>query len=132
MPPSRADQATRQDFPDQNPDSASWSYAAAAGGIANSTAGVPIMAAATPLRSYLSSLDVATDMLGAATELVIRDGAAGPVLWRVKLQTTPLPLVSVVFAQPLKSSPGALLEVATLTASVTGAVYVNARGYVGL
>ncbi len=142
MGTSRYDQTSLQDFPDQDADSASWSYAAAAGGIVNSTAGVTIKAApaAQPagfgatraLRNYVKSIDVCSDALGAATELVIRDGAGGAVLWRAKLQTAAMPLESIVFDKPLRGSPGTPIEIATLTATVTGGVFVNARGYVGL
>ena len=65
-----------------------WTFASAASGIVNTTTAVTIAAAPTaPTRNYLTSLQVAHDTLGAATELAIRDGAGGAVLWRHKLQT---------------------------------------------
>ena len=36
----------------------------------------------------------------------------------------------IKFDNPLKSTAATLLEVVTLTASGTGAVYVNAQGYI--
>lgn len=107
-----------------------WSYAAAASGIVNTTVAVTIKAAAASgLRNYITGLQIAADALGAATELAIRDGAAGTVLWRGKLQTAAMPLMQIEFPIPLKSTAATLLEVVTLTA-VTGGVYVNAQGYV--
>jgi len=110
-----------------------WLYAAAASGIVNTTIAVTIKAADPNFRNYLSSLQIAHDVLGAVTEIVIRDGAAGTVLWRSKLQTPAIEVGScapIEFNPPLKGSSNTLLEVATLTA-VTGGVYVNAQGFVG-
>jgi hypothetical protein len=108
-----------------------WSYAAAAAGIVNSAAAVTIKAAAgAGIRNYVTDLQINTATLGGATELAIRDGAGGPVLWRGQLQTTALPVASINFQAPLAGSPNALLEVITLTA-VTGGVFVNAQGYAG-
>ncbi len=60
-----------------------WSHAAASGGIVNSTTAVTLVAAAgAGVRNYLTDLQVNTEALGAATELAIRDGAGGAVLWR--------------------------------------------------
>jgi hypothetical protein len=108
-----------------------WAYAAATGGIVNTTTAVTIAAApSNSQRNYLTSLQIATDTLGAATELAIRDGAGGTVLWRGKLQTGPLPLTTILLGSAIRSSQGTLLEILTLTA-VTGGVFVNAQGYVG-
>lgn len=109
-----------------------WSYAGPTGGIVNSTTAVTIVAAAAGVRNVLNTLLLSTDALGAATELVVRDGAAGTVLFRTKLQTTPLTQALKRFNPPLRGTVGNLLEVATLTASVTGGVFVNAQGSQGL
>jgi hypothetical protein len=61
---------------------------------------------------------------------VIRDGAAGTVIWRGKLQTAAAEDKAIIFNLPLRGSPNTLLEVATLTA-VTGGVFVNVQGYTG-
>ena len=107
-----------------------WSYAAASGGILNTTTAVTIKAAAsTPYRNYLTSIQVQAEALANATELAVRDGAGGTVLWRIKIPTAGLDLKQIDFADPLKSSSATLLEVVTLTASGTGAVYFNAQGY---
>lgn len=112
---------------------AGWGYAAATGGITNTTTAVTIKASAgAGLRNYISSLQVSADALGAATELAIRDGAGGTVLWRTKLQaSTALDPTSFVFPIPIVGTAATLLEVVTLTASVTGSVYVDAQGFAG-
>ncbi len=109
-----------------------WVYAAASGGIANTTTAVTLVAAqAAGIRNYLTNLQLSSDALGAATEIAIRDGAGGTVLWRGKIGTAGIAGVSTIqFSDPLKSTAATLLEVVTLTASVTGGVYVNAQGYI--
>ena len=108
-----------------------WVYAAASGGITNTTTAVTLVAAqAAGIRNYLTSLQLSSDALGAATEIAIRDGAGGTVLWRGKIGTAGIAGVSTIqFSDPLKSTAATLLEVVTLSASVTGGVYVNAQGY---
>lgn len=110
-----------------------WSYVAAAAGISNTTTAVTIKAAAgASIRNYITGLQISADALGAATELAIRDGAAGAVIWRTKVNTAGiLSPISIYFASPIKGTANTLLEVVTLTASITGSVYVNAQGYVG-
>jgi hypothetical protein len=109
-----------------------WSYAAASGGISNTTTAVEIKAAAgSGLRNYITALQIDAEALTNATEVVIRDGAGGTVLWRCKIGTAGLLNgLNITFPSPIKGSANTLLEVATLTASGTGAVYVNAQGYV--
>lgn len=108
-----------------------WSYAAATSGIVNTTTAVTIKAADATHRNYVTSIQVMAEALGTATELAIRDGAGGTVLWRTKIGTGGLTTgFSAVFANPLRGSAATLLEVVTLTASTTGAVYFSAQGYV--
>ena len=109
-----------------------WVYAAASGGITNTNTAVTLVAAqAAGIRNYLTSLQLSSDVLGAATEIAIRDGAGGTVLWRGKIGIAGITGVSSIqFSDPLKSTAATLLEVVTLTASVTGGVYVNAQGYI--
>lgn len=112
-----------------------WSYAAAAGGIVNSTVAVTIKAAAgTSLRNYVSSISMAHGTLGGTVEVAIRDGAGGTVLWRGWLNTTAVDgssgAGSIMFDPPLRSTANTLLEFVVLTA-VTGGVYFNAQGFVG-
>lgn len=108
-----------------------WNYAAATGGIDNTTTAVTIIAAAgTGIRNYVTSLQIAHATLGATTELAIRDGAGGTVIWRTILHTTAMPLTNIVFDAPLIGTANTLLEVVTLTA-VTGDVLVSAQGFSG-
>lgn len=106
-----------------------WSYPAAAGGISNTTTAVTMVAAAgSGIRNYLTAVQISAGALGAATEVAIRDGAAGTVIWRGFISTAG-GNQSVVLSSPIKSTANTLLEVVTLTATVTGAVYINAQGY---
>jgi hypothetical protein len=108
-----------------------WSYAAAASGIANTTTAVTVKTAgAAGVRNYITGISLSTDALGAATEFCIRDGAGGTVLWRIKIGTAGIVNpVSIAFPTPLRGTAATLLEVVTLTASITGSVYVNMSGY---
>lgn len=110
-----------------------WSYAAAAAGILNTTTAVTIKSAAgAGVRNYLTSLSVVAEILGVATEIAIRDGAGGTVVWRIKVGTAGLlGGLYVPLLTPIGGSPNTLLEVVTLSASVTGAVYINASGFTG-
>lgn len=108
---------------------APWSFAAATGGIDNSSTAVTIKAAgAAGVKNYVTKIQIAHATLGASTELAIRDGAAGTVLWRTLLHTTAMP--SATFDVHLSGTAATLLEVVTLTA-VTGDVLVNVQGYTG-
>lgn len=108
-----------------------WNYAAAASGIVNTTTAVTVKAAgAAGIRNYVTGIQVMAEALGTATELAVRDGAGGTVLWRTKIGTGGLTDgLSISFPSPLKGTAATLLEVVTLTASGTGAVYVNLQGY---
>ena len=107
-----------------------WSYGAAASGIVNTTTAVTIKTAAgAGIRNYITSIQVMAETLTTATELAIRDGAAGTVIWRTKIPTGGLPTSQFDFPSPLKGTANTLLEVVTLTASGAGAVYFNAQGY---
>lgn len=114
-------------FPDNE-----WAYAAASSGIVNTTSAVTIKAAASSgNRNYITSVQIMAEALGTATEVAIRDGAGGTVLWRTKIGTGGLTAgLNVNFVIPLKGSAATLLEVVTLTASSTGAVYFNAQGFI--
>lgn len=106
-----------------------WNYAAASGGIVNTTTAVTFKAAVASVRNYITGIQIMAEALTNATELAIRDGAAGAVIWRTKIPTGGLPLMDIQFPSPLKSSVNTLLEVVTITASGAGAVYFNAQGY---
>lgn len=112
-------------------DAEGWIYAAAASGISNTTTAVTIKAAAgAGLRNHITDIQIDSDALGAATEFAIRDGAGGTVLWRSKLGTAGQPGgFAASFRMPIRGTANTLLEIVTLTASITGAVYFNAQGY---
>lgn len=106
-----------------------WSYPAAAGGISNTTTAVTMVGAAgAGIRNYMTAIQLSAPTLGAATELAVRDGAGGTVIWRGYMSTAG-GNQSVNLSSPVKSTANTLLEVVTLTATVTGAIYVNAQGY---
>jgi hypothetical protein len=108
-----------------------WNYATPTGGIVNTATAVTIKAAGgASVRNFLKTLTLSHDALGAATEIAIRDGAAGTVLWRGKLQVTAVEDATITFDPPLKGTANTLMEVVVLTA-VTGGVFVNATGYTG-
>lgn len=110
---------------------ARWNYAAPASGLGNTTTAVTIKAAAGALtKNCVVGIQISADPLGTAGEYAIRDGAAGPVLWRVKIQTAGLPTpVNLNPSMPICGSDNTLLEWVALTASGTGAVYANFQGH---
>ncbi len=115
------------------PSAKTWAYSAATGGITNTTTAVTIAAAGgASVRNYVLSAQCFSDALGAATELAIRDGAAGTVMWRGKIGTTGIPNgIDLTFNPPLRGTANTLVEIVTLTASVTGSVYCSLQGYTG-
>ncbi len=110
-----------------------WQYAAASGGILNTITAVTFKAATgtANIRNYITSIQIQTEVLTTATELAIRDGAAGTVIWRIKLGAGAVFAANFEFNTPLRGSGNTLLEVVTLTATTAGAVYFNAQGYTG-
>ncbi len=112
------------------PASSLWAYAALTGGIVNSAADVTIKGPVAGLRNYLSSLEIDHDVLGAATEFVVKDGSS-TVIFRGKLQTAAIERPgSLKFDPPLRGSVNTALNFQIVTA-VTGGVFVNAQGFVG-
>ena len=115
-----------------------WNFASAAGGIlSNTTTAVTVKAAASAVanvtqRNYITSFQIISTALGAATEFCIRDGAGGTVLYRHPVTTAGLTSgYCVTFDTPLRSTAGTLLEVVTLQATVTGSFAFNCQGYTG-
>lgn len=109
----------------------SWSYAPPVAGLVNTTA-VQIAAAPadTVQRNYIDSIQIDATALTAASELVVRSGAAGTVLWRCNIGTAGLlGGRNIPFPQPLPGVPGQLLEIALLTNPIAGSVYLNAQGH---
>lgn len=112
----------------------SWQYVAAAGGITNSTTPVTIYPGSGSFpRGYITGCQISSTALGAATELVIRSGGS-TVLWRTMIATAGIiGGLNVSFPTPLRA-PGnnQTMDVVTLTASITGSVYINCQGYSGM
>ena len=104
---------------------ADWQYAAAAGGITNTTDVAIKAAAAAGIRNCVTAIDLRNAHATVATEVVIKDGTT--VIWRQLLPAAMAAPVEITFPTPLKGSAATALNVACLT---TGAqVYVNAQGY---
>jgi len=108
-----------------------WQFASAASGIVNSTAVVQAapVPTGTPYFNCVSALQLMAEALGSATEFVIKGSVSGTVLWRTKIGTGGLPGLSAVFSPPLQAPAGDAIQIQTLTASVTGAVYANLQGF---
>ena len=108
-----------------------WSYVAASGGITNTTTAVSLaVGAGSGVRNYITSLQVSSDTLGTATEVVIRDGVGGAVLWRAKIGTAgTVGIQGIRFHPALRGGTNTLLEAACVTATGTGSIYLNVQGY---
>jgi hypothetical protein len=103
-----------------------WSYAAAAGGIINTT-DVPVRAAgAAGIRNYVTSATFSNASATVATEVVIKDGAS-TVLWRGFLPANAAN-VAVTFPNPLRGTAATAVNVACITTGA--AVYANLQGYI--
>lgn len=105
-----------------------WSYAAASGGITNTTDVAIKTAAGAGLRNYLTSISIQNASATISTEVVVKDGST--VIFRCFVGTQALlnSVVNITFPSPLKSTANAALNVACITTAA--AVYVNAQGYV--
>lgn len=103
---------------------ADWQYAAAAGGIVNTTDVVLKAAGAAGIRNYLTRLDVRNGS-ATATEFVIKDGST--VIWRQALPASMSVPVSIEFPTPLRGTAATALNAACITTGA--AVFVNAGGY---
>lgn len=108
-----------------------WAYTPPTGVITNSATAVVVRnAAGSGIRNYVLSMQCTATALGAATELVILDGAT--VVWRTQIGTAGLPNVADInFNPPLRGTANTSVSIQTLTASVTGSVHCNLQGYTG-
>ena len=108
-----------------------WSYVAASGGITNTTTAVTIAGGAgSGVRNYITSLQVSSDTLGTATEVVIQDGVAGAILWRAKIGTAgTVGIQDIRFHPPLRGTTNTIMRFACATATGTGSIYINVQGY---
>lgn len=106
----------------------SWSYAAASGGITNTTGVTAKTAAGAGIRNYITGVDVVNGHATVSTDVQIRDGASGTVLWRGFAQAAGGG-VSRIFDPPLRGGANTLVEVACGTTGT--ATYFNLTGYTG-
>lgn len=104
-----------------------WTYAAESGGITNTTERT-IAPAVSGKRNFLSSFQV-KNASATATEVVIRDGAGGTVLWRGYHAGTANASKMVHLGVPIRGSVGNALVVACVTTATQ--TYFNAQGWVG-
>lgn len=104
-----------------------WSYAAESGGITDTTARTIKAAAGAGVRNYVRSLQSVNAHATVSTEVAIRDGAAGTVLWRSWLRANGSNVMVVNFEPPLRGSANTLLEVVCITTGT--ATYINAQGF---
>lgn len=102
-----------------------WQYAAASGGIVNTTDVAIKAAAAAGIRNYLTGIDIRNQHASVATEVVVKDGST--VIWRGHFNANS-PHVFVNFPIPLRGTAATALNVACITTGA--AVYVNAQGYI--
>jgi hypothetical protein len=108
---------------------ATWNYAAAAGGLVSTTGVTAKAAAGAGIRNYVTRAQIINSHQTVSTEVVIRDGAAGTVLWRGWAQAAGGG-VSVVFDPPLRGTADTLIEIAEVSATATAGVLVNLQGFV--
>lgn len=111
----------------------SWTYAAASGGITDTSDVTLAAAPGAGMVNYLTDLQLANSDATVGTEVVIKDGST--VLWRTFLPAgRPMALtgtmpVSFHFSRPLRASTNTALTAAAITTSAE--VYINAQGFVG-
>jgi hypothetical protein len=103
-----------------------WNYAAATGGVVNTTPVTIKTAGAAGIRNYITNVQVVNTHATQATEISIRDGAVGTVLWRQNLLAAGGGF-SISFDVPLRGSAATLLEIVCGTAGA--AVFFNAQGF---
>lgn len=104
-----------------------WSYAAASGGIVNTTAVTIKAAAAAGIRNYLRSLQV-INSAAVASEFSVRDGAAGTVLYRGYVPASMTAQQQINFDPPLRGTAATLMEVVMATTAT--ATMFNAQGWI--
>jgi hypothetical protein len=105
-----------------------WSYPAAAGGLVNTTGVTAKAAAGAGIRNYVTRAQVINSHQTTSTEVVIRDGAAGTVLWRGWAQAAGGG-ATVQFDPPLRGTANTLVEIAEITTTATAGVLVNLQGF---
>ena len=103
-----------------------WNYAAASGGITNTTGVSARAAAGAGIRNYITRVQVINGHATVSTDVQIRDGASGTVLWRGFAQAAGGG-VACDFDPPLRGTANTLVEVACGTTG--SATYFNLQGF---
>jgi hypothetical protein len=101
-----------------------WSYAAASGGIVNTSDNALRAAQGTDKKNVLISIQLQNTHASTGTEVVIKDGST--IIWRCELPAVMKTPADIKFIPPLRASANAALNVACLTTA--SKVYVNAQG----
>lgn len=105
-----------------------WNYAAAAGGLVT-TGGVTAKAAAgAGIRNYITRVQAINSHQTTSTEVMVRDGAAGTVLWRGWAQAAGGGCAAV-FDPPLRGTANTLVEIAEVTTTGTAGVLMSLQGF---
>ena len=107
-----------------SPISARWAYAGATGGL-TTTAEATIQAAAAGKRHILKFLQV-KNTSATATELEIRDGASGTVIWRGQISASQVNADIYDFGEGIAFSDNKAVIIACVTTGA--AVRVSAQG----
>lgn len=107
-----------------------WVYAAAAGGLVNTTEVTAKAAGAAGVRNYVKSAQVINSHATISTEVVIRDGTAGTVLHRGWAQAAGGGY-AMTFDPPLRGTAATLISIGEITATGTAGVLVNLQGFSG-
>lgn len=105
-----------------------WSYAAASGGITDTTGVTAKAAAGAGVVNYITHVSAVNGHETVDTDVQIRDGASGTVLWR-SFAKAGGGGISEKFDPPLKGTANTLVEVANGTTG--SATYFNLQGYTG-
>lgn len=106
-----------------------WSYSSPTGGILTDTTSNIIKAAGTGVKkNYITTLQIQADTLSVATQVLIKNGVGGTVIWKMKIGTAGAQMINIVFPTPLQSSANTALEIVT-NVSTVGEIHVNAQGY---
>lgn len=102
-----------------------WSYAAASGGITNTSDVALAAAAGAGISNYIQALTVQNSHATTSTEVVLKDGST--VIWRGYARAANANDLQIRFDPPLYGTPNTALNVACITNST--ATYVNAQGF---
>lgn len=105
---------------------ATWSFVGAAGGITNTTAVTLKAAGAAGVRNCLTGLQISNGHATVSTEVVVKDGAAGTIIWRHWFQAAG-GHAEPPFDVPLCGTAATLMEAVPITTG--SAIYINAQGY---